>query len=42
MTHAFTDQVAGSGSAMKRSIGSRVMATQMREIFDKGRSRIER
>jgi hypothetical protein len=42
MSHAFTDQVAGSGGAMKRSIGSRVMAAQMREIFEKGRKRIER
>jgi hypothetical protein len=42
LTHAFTDQVAGSGGTMKRSIGSRVMATQMQEIFEKGRKRIER
>jgi hypothetical protein len=42
MSHAFTDQVAGSGGAMKRNIGSRVMADQMREIFEKGRKRIER
>jgi hypothetical protein len=42
LTHAFTDQVAGSGGAMKRSIGSKVMATQMQEIFEKGRKRIER
>lgn len=41
MSHAFTDQVAGAGGAMKRSIGSRVMAGQMKEIFDKGRKRIE-
>jgi hypothetical protein len=42
MSHAFTDQVAGSGGTMKRSIGSRVMAAQMQEIFEKGRKRIER
>lgn len=42
LTHAFSDQVAGSGGTMKRSIGSRVMAAQMREIFEKGRKRIER
>ena len=41
MSHAFTDQVAGTGGSMKRSIGSRIMAGQMKEIFDKGRKRIE-
>jgi len=41
MSHAFTDQVAGSGGSMKRSIGSRVMAGQMKEIFEKGRKSIE-
>ena len=42
MTHAFTDQVAGSGGSVKRSIGSRVMADRMREIFETARKRIER
>jgi hypothetical protein len=41
LSHAFTDQVAGTGGSMKRSIGSRVMAGQMKEIFDKGRKQIE-
>jgi hypothetical protein len=41
MSHAFTDQVAGTGGSLKRSIGSRVMADQMKEIFDRGRKRIE-
>jgi hypothetical protein len=41
-SHVFTDQVAGTGGSLKRSIGSRVMADQMREIFDRGRKRIER
>jgi len=41
-SHAFTDQVAGTAGALKRSIGSRVMADQMKEIFDAGRKRIER
>lgn len=36
--HAFTDQVAGFGSSMKRSIGKRVMADQMKKIFDAGRA----
>jgi hypothetical protein len=42
MSHAFTDQVAGSGGSVKRGIGSRVMAGQMKEIFERGRKRIER
>jgi hypothetical protein len=42
LSHAFTDQVAGAGGSMKRSIGSRVMAGQMKEIFDKARKRIDR
>jgi hypothetical protein len=42
MTHAFTDQVAGSGGSVKRSIGSRVMADKMREIFETARKRIDR
>ena len=42
MTHAFTDQVAGSGGAFKRSIGSLVMADRMRQIFETARKRIER
>jgi hypothetical protein len=40
-SHAFTDQVAGAGSSMKRSIGSRVMADQMKKIFDAARKRVE-
>ena len=40
LSHAFTDRVAGSGGAMKRSIGSRVMAGQMQEIFERGRRRL--
>ena len=42
MSHAFTDQVGGSGSSMKRSIGNRAMASQMKEIFERGRKRIEK
>ena len=41
-SHAFTDQVAGTGGSLKRSIGSRVMADQMKEIFETGRKRVER
>jgi len=33
-SHAFTDQVAGFGSWAKRSIGSRIMAAQMKKMFE--------
>ncbi len=39
VSHAFSDQVAGSAGAMKRSIGSRIMADQIRDMFDKARKR---
>jgi hypothetical protein len=42
MSHAFTDQVAGAGGSVKRSMGSRIMADKMKEIFENGRKRIER
>jgi hypothetical protein len=37
--HAFTDQVAGLGGSVKRGIGRRVMADQMKKIFDAERAR---
>ena len=36
-SHAFTEQVAGFGGSMKRSIGSRVMADQLQKMFEAGR-----
>jgi len=42
MSHVFTEQVAGTGGSLKRSIGSHVMAEQMKEIFETGRKKIER
>ena len=42
MSHAFTDQVTGAGGSLKRTIGSRVMADQLKEIFENSRKRIER
>jgi len=39
-SHAFTDQVAGFGGSMKRSIGSSMMAKKMREIFEAGRKKV--
>jgi hypothetical protein len=41
MGHAFTDQVAGSGGSIKRSLGGHIMADQMKEIFENGRKRVE-
>ena len=41
-SHAFTDQVTGLGGSMKRSIGSRIMASKMKEIFDAGRKKFGR
>ena len=37
--HAFTEQVTGVGGSMKRSIGSKVMAGKMKEIYEAGRSK---
>ena len=39
--HAFTDQVAGFGGSMKRSIGRRVMADQMKKLFEAGRKQVK-
>jgi hypothetical protein len=39
-SHAFTDQVAGFGGSMKRSLGSSIMAKKMREIFEAGRKKV--
>ena len=39
-SHAFTDQVAGFGGSMKRSIGSGIMAKKMKEIFEAGRKKV--
>ena len=39
-SHAFTDQVAGFGGSMKRSLGSSIMAKKMREVFDAGRKKV--
>ena len=36
--HAFTDQVAGFGGSVKRGIGRRVMAEQMKKIFEAARA----
>jgi len=39
-SHAFTEQVAGVGSSMKRGIGSRMMATQLKQMFEAGRTKV--
>lgn len=41
-SHAFTDQVTGFGGSMKRSIGSKVMASKMKEIFEAGRDKAQK
>lgn len=38
-SHAFTDQVSGFGGSMKRGIGSRVMADQLKKMFEAGRTK---
>ncbi|MGH6894579.1 MAG: hypothetical protein ACREEP_20220 [Dongiaceae bacterium] len=38
-SHAFTDQVTGFGGSMKRSIGSSMMASKMKQIFEAGRKK---
>jgi hypothetical protein len=40
VSHAFTDQVAGFGGSMKRSLGSSVMASKMKEILEAGRKKV--
>jgi hypothetical protein len=40
--HAFTDQVTGVGGSMKRSIGSKVMAGKMKEIYESARDRSQK
>lgn len=40
--HAFTDQVTGVGGSMKRSIGSKVMAGKMKEIYEAARERSQK
>jgi hypothetical protein len=41
-SHAFTDQVTGFGGSMKRSIGSKVMASKMKEIYQAGREKVQK
>jgi hypothetical protein len=41
-SHAFTDQVSGASGSLKRSIGSRIMADQLKAMFEAGKKRIER
>jgi len=38
-SHAFTDQVSGFGGSMKRSMGSRVMANQLKTMFEAARKK---
>lgn len=38
VNHTFTDQVAGFGGSMKRSIGRNMMESQLKKVFEKARS----
>ena len=38
--HTFTDQVAGFGGGVKRSIGRRMMASKLTQMFETARSRV--
>jgi hypothetical protein len=40
--HAFTDQVAGFGGAMKRGIGRRMMAGKLKDLFEADRAKAGR
>jgi hypothetical protein len=42
LSHAFSDQVAGAGGSTKRSIGSHIMAGQMKDVFAAGRKTLEK
>ena len=38
-SHAFTEQVSGFGGSMMRGIGSSVMADQLKNMFEVGRTK---
>jgi hypothetical protein len=40
--HAFTDQVTGLGGSMKRGVGSKVMASKMKEIYEAAREKSQK
>ena len=40
--HTFTDQVAGFGGGVKRSIGRRMMASKLTQMFEAARNRIDK
>ena len=40
INHTFTDQVAGFGGSAKRSIGRKMMASKLKQMFDKTRQKI--
>jgi hypothetical protein len=40
-SHAFTDQITGPSGSVKRSIGGRIMADQLKVMFEAGKKRIE-
>ena len=42
VSHAFTHQGTGFGGSVKRSIGSKVMASRMKEIYQAGRDKAQK
>jgi hypothetical protein len=40
--HAFTDQVTGFGGSMKRGIGSKVMASKMKDLYEAEREKSQK
>ena len=39
---SFTDQVTGFGGSMKRGIGSKMMASKMKDIYQAGRAKTQK
>lgn len=40
-SRAFIDQITGFGGSMRRSMGRRVMANQIKQIFEAGRKKVQ-
>jgi hypothetical protein len=41
-SHAFSDQVTGMGGSVKRSIGSKITASKMKDIYEAARERSQK
>ena len=40
INHTFTEQVAGFGGSVKRGVGRKMMATKLKQMFDKTRQKV--